>query len=707
MMIRVRKGFFLGSWSFLVLLLVFSATPGSAAVKSVSDGIEFSYYAPGATQVFLAGSFNGWNATQLPLTNDGKGNWTIVHSLDAGKHEYKFVVDGAWFADPENPDTQPDPYGGANSLANVGDDGKLVATAAAGVEVRPLSNTALNARIFLAGRYLTQYRLVKNTAFSIPSGDSALTGQDGRYRLQRPSQHVDLNFHTSVSEVVDAYSRLRLDNEENIIQNNISGFLDEASLDVHPDDFHVIGYWDMELFTLGDPIGLGGDVDLPGTLLDDHLDAGKGSTGALFLADPWGIHFQGYFANVHNLDYYNDPLLFDDTGRDRFGLRFSKRFGALELGAPAYLERELIWMDFGEVVGLTETGMPALDTYLADSDDPSTWYEFERRHNQYGFDVTYWLRDDRAWVSLEWLYGDRRQAFVTGNDSGDNSENGAIDVPVLDRALNTWHASVDLKLGETSTLNVEHTTIDMSGAEALESELAHRFLPQSEANKRTYFEIQDSPSQTRHDYSEATWRWDNGARRHLLWLQRVAQQDDFAAVGQTDPQDTTATSRESISWIVSGSTRLGQPDNRLGQFELEAAINLTDIDVTAYDGTTLEIITRYERNVSPKLAVVADVRYIEFNTSTSGGTVADPSSVIENFWAPYGGLRYRPNPKVEVVLAYGIDPLEFGIDYQGRHIGRWWYRQQYLFANPDASPVDAEQSLADARIFGLRAQFTF
>ena len=62
---------------------------------------------------------------------------------------------------------------------------------------------------------------------------------------------------------------------------------------------------------------------------------------------------------------------------------------------------------------------------------------------------------------------------------------------------------------------------------------------------------------------------------------------------------------------------------------------------------------------------------------------------------------------MQLVLAYGVDPVNFMIDYDGRQVGRWLYRQQYLFDNPDASLQDAESFLADARVFTLRAQVRF
>jgi hypothetical protein len=52
-----------------------------------------------AGQVFLVGSFNGWDTTANPMTRMGD-YWEIVLPLPHGEHQYKFLVDGAWETDP-------------------------------------------------------------------------------------------------------------------------------------------------------------------------------------------------------------------------------------------------------------------------------------------------------------------------------------------------------------------------------------------------------------------------------------------------------------------------------------------------------------------------------------------------------------------------------------------------------------------------------
>ena len=48
------------------------------------------------------------------------GQWVASVRLPAGQHQYKFIVDGKWIADPENPSQVDDNYGGKNSVVAIG-----------------------------------------------------------------------------------------------------------------------------------------------------------------------------------------------------------------------------------------------------------------------------------------------------------------------------------------------------------------------------------------------------------------------------------------------------------------------------------------------------------------------------------------------------------------------------------------------------------
>ena len=68
-----------------------------------------------AENIFLAGSFNGWNPTSLPLKKTAAG-WETALELPAGRYLYKFIVDGKWMADPANKRSEPDGFYGKNSV---------------------------------------------------------------------------------------------------------------------------------------------------------------------------------------------------------------------------------------------------------------------------------------------------------------------------------------------------------------------------------------------------------------------------------------------------------------------------------------------------------------------------------------------------------------------------------------------------------------
>jgi 1,4-alpha-glucan branching enzyme len=59
-----------------------------------------------ATGVFLAGSFNDWNESGIPMSRDTNGIWAASLDLLPGRYEYKFIVDGQWCC---SPDLLPDP----------------------------------------------------------------------------------------------------------------------------------------------------------------------------------------------------------------------------------------------------------------------------------------------------------------------------------------------------------------------------------------------------------------------------------------------------------------------------------------------------------------------------------------------------------------------------------------------------------------------
>jgi hypothetical protein len=55
-----------------------------------------------AKKVNIAGEFNNWSPQGLAMTKVGN-EWVSSVYLGRGKHLYKFIVDGKWLRDPDNP----------------------------------------------------------------------------------------------------------------------------------------------------------------------------------------------------------------------------------------------------------------------------------------------------------------------------------------------------------------------------------------------------------------------------------------------------------------------------------------------------------------------------------------------------------------------------------------------------------------------------
>jgi len=101
----------------------------SGGPEAVDGGVAFTYSAPQARTIHLAGEFNGWDPAALPMTDeDGDGVWEVVIDLQTERtYQYKFVVNGGerWEFDPENPERADDGYGSYNSVVSIAEDGSV------------------------------------------------------------------------------------------------------------------------------------------------------------------------------------------------------------------------------------------------------------------------------------------------------------------------------------------------------------------------------------------------------------------------------------------------------------------------------------------------------------------------------------------------------------------------------------------------------
>jgi hypothetical protein len=399
----------------LLALATLAATAGSAsaAPEKVAGGIRFTYTDPNAGTLGWAGEFNGWNGTATPMAKDAKGVWSVVIALPAGEHQYKFVVDGQWVADPENGATAGDM---GNSVVRVGADGNLGAAAAT-------ANSPYNAKILIGGRIIGLFQDIHNPTTR-------------RFEMSRPSMDTDLSFDVRVSDVLKAHVLTNINSEKQSTQDyRTSLSFDRGTLEYAKGRLQLMGWDNVAIETWDDPLHLVGAVgiyqhpygyDRQGfkvasqyygcdaeMLYADNFQTGgttypsfttqelaayQTATVESLLVRPGG---SGYALIPGQLEgaFRTDP---SDGNADMFALRIGRDLGH---GLRArVLGRSQRGQDLGVTVFTRATGPLSYRQYSGTFDQ--SWYA-------YGAELG-WDGPDGFRGYGEWLHGRKRLSFVSG-----------------------------------------------------------------------------------------------------------------------------------------------------------------------------------------------------------------------------------------------------------------------------------------------------
>lgn len=95
-----------------------SVSHGNKMAKS-EKSVTFEFYAPLGKEVYLAGTFNDWDATKSPLKKNNSGTWRLVLMLQPGRYEYRYLVDGNWENDQRPTPCIPNAFGSWNCVVEV------------------------------------------------------------------------------------------------------------------------------------------------------------------------------------------------------------------------------------------------------------------------------------------------------------------------------------------------------------------------------------------------------------------------------------------------------------------------------------------------------------------------------------------------------------------------------------------------------------
>ena len=93
--------------------------PNRCSAQQTSTPVKVVCVAPGARRVYLAGDFNAWDPSSLPMSRQPNGAWMLQLSLRHGHHRYQFLVDGTPTLDPRAHGTTRDSEGAKASLLAV------------------------------------------------------------------------------------------------------------------------------------------------------------------------------------------------------------------------------------------------------------------------------------------------------------------------------------------------------------------------------------------------------------------------------------------------------------------------------------------------------------------------------------------------------------------------------------------------------------
>lgn len=89
--------------------------------KPLGGAVRFTVVVPGAKQVFLVGSFNGWAKESTPMSIvNGSSLWSVDVPLAEGEYTFMYVIDGVrWMTPPQAEDFVTDGFGRTNGVVIV------------------------------------------------------------------------------------------------------------------------------------------------------------------------------------------------------------------------------------------------------------------------------------------------------------------------------------------------------------------------------------------------------------------------------------------------------------------------------------------------------------------------------------------------------------------------------------------------------------
>ncbi|MHB1155743.1 MAG: isoamylase early set domain-containing protein [Phycisphaerales bacterium] len=106
-------------------------------VKRSGNQWVFELIRPRASEVFLAGDFNGWSPHATPMRLNSAGLWQCELTLPPGVYRFRYRADGQWLTDYAAFGVQRNPLGDFDSVLLVEEQSRIVTPVAKIDQVHP------------------------------------------------------------------------------------------------------------------------------------------------------------------------------------------------------------------------------------------------------------------------------------------------------------------------------------------------------------------------------------------------------------------------------------------------------------------------------------------------------------------------------------------------------------------------------------------
>ncbi|MCD4817526.1 MAG: glycogen-binding domain-containing protein [Candidatus Cloacimonetes bacterium] len=405
----------------LSILFLFFAQLLFAGLKETKNGIEFSYDAPNASEIFVAGSFNDWNSSKSPLIKEDDGIWRTVIDLSSGKYQYKFVVDGDWNFDQENPMTEDDGYGGANSVVKIDQNGKLD-TSKKAISKEGIKSV-FNPKIYFTGRYYNRNLFKKN--------------KNSRYMLDKPRHYLQLGIKLKLADRFESFALLNLNNETELADGWKAEFnYTKAYFKIKTKLLDFNAFDDYGIITSDDPLHILGDIgknhykfgfDNRGIIVETH-----NLIEQLISDTPFSFDFIGIIAdNIQNDSETNAgrakfQYFLNDDENDKFHISLASSFFLSFLKTNTYYDHKYnnYAFDLNIFKEVFQTGWisPMKFSFF------SEYYYFENILDyKLTNDYPYMIQDELVWMNGEKWYIGSKVSFPLSLDLYANYQHHNVD----------------------------------------------------------------------------------------------------------------------------------------------------------------------------------------------------------------------------------------------------------------------------------------